>query len=81
MDTFIYNPCLLITITNNIFGVIGIQTNNTIILGDKRFLVQEEQELIQANYTTKPKEKLLAVIFLLFNRYMFSLDKTNMNLR
>jgi hypothetical protein len=58
MDTSIYNPCFLITSTNNAFGVIGIQTNNIIILGDERFLIQEEQELAQANYTTKPKEKL-----------------------
>jgi hypothetical protein len=45
IDTFIYNPCLLIILTNNIFGRVGIQTDNTIILGDKRFLIQEEQEL------------------------------------
>jgi hypothetical protein len=45
IDTFIYNPCLLIILTNNIFGIVGIQTDNTIILGDKRFLIQEEQEL------------------------------------
>jgi hypothetical protein len=45
MDISIYNPCLLITSTNSIFGVVGIQTDNTIILGDERFLTQEEQEL------------------------------------
>jgi hypothetical protein len=46
MDTSTYNPYLLITLTNSVFGVVGIQTNNTIILGDKRFLIQEEQELV-----------------------------------
>jgi hypothetical protein len=45
MDTSTYNPCLLITTTNNIFGVVGIQTNDTIILGDKRFSAQEKHEL------------------------------------
>jgi hypothetical protein len=45
IDTSTYNPCLLITLTNSVFGVVGIQTNNIIILGDKRFLIQEEQEL------------------------------------
>jgi hypothetical protein len=58
-----------------------MQIDNIIILGDKYFLVQEKQELIQANYTAKPKEKLLAVTPLLFNRYILSLDRTNMNLR
>jgi hypothetical protein len=81
MDTSTYNPYLLIILTNSIFRVIGIQTNNTIILGDKRFLIQEKQELAQANYTTKPKEKLIVAIPLLFNSYILSLDRTNMNLR
>jgi hypothetical protein len=57
-----------------------MQTNNIIILGDKYFSAREKHELTQANYTTKPKEKLLAVIPLLFNSYMFSLNRTNMNL-
>jgi hypothetical protein len=56
MDTFTYNPCLLITTTNSVFRVVGIQTDNIIILGNKCFLVQEKQELIQANYTAKPKK-------------------------
>jgi hypothetical protein len=81
MDTSTYNPCLLITTTDSTFGVIGIQTDNTIILGDKYFSAQEEHELTYANYTAKPKEKLLAVILLLFNDCVFSLDGTNINLR
>jgi hypothetical protein len=56
IDTFTYDFCLLITITNSIFRIVGIQTDNTIILGDKCFLVQEEHELTQVNYTTKPKK-------------------------
>jgi hypothetical protein len=39
IDIFTYNPCLLITLTNSAFGVVGIQTNNTIILGDEWFLI------------------------------------------
>jgi hypothetical protein len=81
MDTFIYNPCLLITITNSVFGVIGMQTNNIIILRNKYFSAREKHELTQANYTAKPKKKLLAVILLLFNSYMLSLNRANMNLR
>jgi hypothetical protein len=80
MDTSIYNPCLLITTTNSIFGVIGIQTDDIIILRNKCFLVQKEYKLIYANYTTKLKEKLLAVTPLLFNSCVFSLDGTNINL-
>jgi hypothetical protein len=80
IDISTYNPCLLITLTNSAFGVVGIQTNNTIILGNERFLTQKKQELAQVNYTAKPKEKLIAATPLLFNSYIFSLDRTNMNL-
>jgi hypothetical protein len=80
IDISIYNPCLLITSTNSVFGVVGIQTNDIIILGDKRFLTQEKQELVQANYTTKPKKKLIAATPFLFNSCVFSLDRTNINL-
>jgi hypothetical protein len=58
-----------------------MQTDDTIILGDKRFLIQEKQELAQANYTTKPKEKLTTATPLLFNSCIFSLDGANINLR
>jgi hypothetical protein len=81
IDTFIYDPCLLITTTNSIFGIVGIQTNNIIILGDKCFSVQEKYELTQANYIAKQKKKLLAVILLLFNSYILSLNGANINLR
>jgi hypothetical protein len=80
IDISTYNPYLLITLTNNIFGVVGIQTNNIIILGDERFLAREEQELAQTNYTAKPKEKLTVATPLLFNNCIFSLDRTNINL-
>jgi hypothetical protein len=81
MDISTYNPCLLITLTNSVFGVVGIQIDNIIILGDKRFLIREEQELAQVNYITKPKKKLIAATPLLFNNYIFSLDGANINLR
>jgi hypothetical protein len=80
MDISTYNPCLLITSTNSVFGIIGIQTNDIIILGDERFLIQEKQELAQANYTAKPKKKLIAATPFLFNSCILSLDRTNMNL-
>jgi hypothetical protein len=67
----IYNPYFLIIINKDIFGIISMQTNDIIILVDKRFLAQEKEELKQAKYTTKPKEKLTIVNLLLFNSYVF----------
>jgi hypothetical protein len=57
----------LVTINKDIFGIVSIQTDDIIILADKRFLAREEEELKQAKYTTKPKEKLTVVNPLLFN--------------
>jgi hypothetical protein len=35
ITTSIYDPCLLVTTTREAFGIMGIQTNNIIILGNK----------------------------------------------
>jgi hypothetical protein len=50
-----------------------MQTDDIIILANKRFLAREEKELKQAKYITKPKEKLIVVNLLLFNGYVFLL--------
>jgi hypothetical protein len=57
-----------------------MQTNDIIILGNMCFSVQEKQKLNYTNYTIKPKKKLLIIILLLFNSYIFSLDGTNINI-
>jgi hypothetical protein len=44
-----------------------MQTDDIIILADERFLVREKEELKQAKYIAKPKEKLTVVNLLLFN--------------
>jgi hypothetical protein len=49
-----------------------MQTNDIIILIDKRFLAQEKKELKQVKYIIKPKEKLIVVNLLLFNGCVFS---------
>jgi hypothetical protein len=67
----IYDLCFLIITNKDIFGIISIQTDDIIILVNKRFLAREEEELKQAKYTTKPKEKLIAINLLLFNGYVF----------
>jgi hypothetical protein len=70
---FIYDLCFLITTNKNIFGIVSMQTDDTIILADERFSAREKEELKQAKYTTKPKEKLTVVNLLLFNNYVFLL--------
>jgi hypothetical protein len=64
----LYNLCLIITITKGAFRVIGIQTDNTLILGNDEFTKLEEEELTKARLTTKPKEALLYKTLLIFNK-------------
>jgi hypothetical protein len=61
---------------NAVFGIISMQTDNIIILADKRFLAQEKKELKQTKYTTKPKENLTKINLLLFNSYVFYFRET-----
>jgi hypothetical protein len=69
----IYDLCFLIITNKDIFGIISIQTNDIIILIDKRFLAQEKKELKQTKYIIKLKKKLIVINLLLFNNYVFSL--------
>ena len=64
METFIYNPCLLITRDKDIFGIIGMQTNDTIILANKKFSKLKEKELI---FIIKLKKKLTPKTPIIFN--------------
>jgi len=81
MDTSTFDPCLLITSTKTPFGIVGIQTDDTIILGDSDFSTLEEEELTKAKLIAKPKEKLNSTTLLLFNRYILSLNEDSIALR
>ena len=73
MSTF--NPYFLIITTGTPFRIIGMQTNNTIILGDNQFSALKENKLVKVNLLVKLKEKLNLITLLLFNRCILSLDK------
>jgi len=63
------------------FGIIGIQTDDIIILGDDQFSALKEDELVKANLIVKPKEKLNLTTPLLFNGCILSLNKDSIALR
>jgi hypothetical protein len=67
----IYDLYFLITTNKDIFGIVSIQTDNIIILANKRFLAREKEKLKQAKYITKLKKKLTAINPLLFNGCVF----------
>ena len=66
MTTLSYDPCLLVTIAYA-FGLVGMQTDDTLILGDSKFKALEHEELAKANITAKPIEQLLPDMLLIFN--------------
>jgi hypothetical protein len=81
MATFTYDPCLLIIIIKAAFGVIRMQTNNTLILRSKEFDIIEDEELTKAKFSAKPKELLFLDILLIFNSCILTQKKADIELR
>ena len=48
MTTSSYDPCLLITTKKEAFGVVGMQTDNTLFLASDEFAALEDNELQKA---------------------------------
>ena len=65
MNQSTYDPCLLYSV--QLFGVIGIQTDDTLILGDDDFVKKEEEELRKANFVAKESKQLSTGTDLKFN--------------
>ena len=62
-----YDPCFLI-ITKEVFGLVGMQTDNIFILALKEFLVLEDDKLSKAKFFIKLKEAFTPETLLIFNR-------------
>ncbi|KAJ5379608.1 hypothetical protein N7509_012727 [Penicillium cosmopolitanum] len=67
MVTSTYDPCLLISTAKGAFGVVGMQTDDTLILGSDEFAKLEEKELVEAKFSAKPKDTLSPEGPLIFN--------------
>lgn len=67
MVTSTYDPCLLISTAKGAFGVVGMQTDDTLILGSDEFAALEEKELAEAKFSAKPKDTLSLENPLIFN--------------
>jgi hypothetical protein len=52
-----YDPCLLYTHKDG-FGIVGLQTDDTLFLGDQTFAKAEETELKKAKFLAKEREQL-----------------------
>jgi hypothetical protein len=74
-----YDPCLLISLLEQ-FGVVGMQTDDMLILYDSKFNQLEEDELRKAGFIAKPKEELTTSKLLLFNGCILT-KETNRSIR
>jgi hypothetical protein len=70
MAISIYDLCLLVTIIKDGFSIVRMQTDDTIILVDEYFLTLEKNELLNAKFIIKSKEKLTPDSLLIFNKYV-----------
>jgi hypothetical protein len=60
-----YDLCLLYS--NKPFGIVGLQTDDTLFLADKTFADAEENELYKAKFMAKEQERLTVAAPLKFN--------------
>jgi hypothetical protein len=76
-----YDLCLLVTIIENGFNIVGMQTDDIIILADEHFLTLKKNELLNAKFIAKSKEKLIPDSPLIFNECVLVQDGNTMSLR
>jgi hypothetical protein len=72
--TSTYDPCLLISTNKYAFGVVGMQTDDTLFLASPKFAEMEDTELQKAKLTAKPRDMLSTESKLIFNGCVLSVD-------
>ena len=65
MEQSTYDPCLLQS--NSPFGIVGLQTDDTLFVADEAFAEAEQTELDKAKFMAKEREQLTAETPLKFN--------------
>jgi hypothetical protein len=79
MEQSTYDPCLLFTKEDNI-GIIGLQTDDTLLLADKDFATEEERELLKVGFLTKEREELTTTNPIKFNGGQLTLQGNSLTL-
>ena len=78
MIKFIYDSCLFYTDGNDKdFGVVGLQTDNTLILASNIFATTKEKGFKEVKLLAKDKEKLTPNNSIKFNRGYIRLTNNN----
>jgi hypothetical protein len=72
-----FDPCLLFTDSLKGFAIVGLQTDDTLILADTKFATHEEKELQKIKFMAKNREKLTHLSALSFNGSKVKLEPDN----
>ena len=81
METSTFDPCLLVTRNKDgPFGMVAMQTDDTLILGDDAFVELEYIKLEKAKLMVKPIESLARDTLLIFNGYKLVIDGSSPNI-
>ncbi len=78
MDQSTYDPCLLFSVEP--FGIVGLQTDDTLFLGDAKFAEQEQEQLQKAGFSAKERECLTPTKNLKFNGGVIQLQNDGITL-
>ncbi|RAL58350.1 hypothetical protein DID88_005767 [Monilinia fructigena] len=79
MEQSTYDPCLLHTNRMG-FGIVGLQTDDTLIVADKEFARSEQEQLEKAHFMAKDREKLREGMPLKFNGGLITLKNDHIYL-
>ena len=71
----------MISIIKGAFGVVGMQTDDTLILGSDEFAALKEKELAEVKFSAKPKDTLSLENPLIFNGYVLTQNKGDVTVK
>jgi len=74
----IYNPCLLYR--NKPFGIVGLQTDNTLFVGDAEFADEKQNNLKKAQFLAKNRDQLTFDKPIKFNKGLIYTDADSITL-
>jgi hypothetical protein len=80
MVTSTYDPCLLI-ISNDPFGITGMQTDDTLMICSPEFSAKKEEKIQKAAFHAKPKARLAKSSPMEFNGTRLTLEGDQFYLR
>ena len=81
METLTFDSYLLITRNKDgLFGIVIMQTDDILILGDNAFVELERIELKKAKLMVKPIESLARNTLLIFNGYKLVINGSSLNI-